>query len=147
MSTSERTPGQILSDLVGNHGWTEFTVEFTDPGEGLSTGSFDLGNGHHVYGFISQMTDPLYGRDGAIDLAASNFGDWTNLSADYTGQHGNPDSMHDSEIFIGKIAEDAAAQIGEYAIPYIMWEDSETTGEDFELFPEGWAILHRNIFI
>lgn len=151
------TSGQTLETLIRNYGWDEFTIEPIDADMGVSHDSYDLGNGNQAYGFISQMTDGVYCTPGnEIDMASCNFQDWDNLSRYYTGQHGAPNVMHDSEYLGGQLAEDIARVPGEYALPYVTWycaEDCECggdsvlpNGEYCELDTEGWLILYRDIF-
>lgn len=150
------SPGAILAEAIRNRGTDEFTVEPITDGR-LDYGCIDLTNGNQLYFFISQMTDGVYGTPGdGVDMAACNFGDWDNLSARYTGQHGAPNSMHDSEYVWGQLAEDMAATPGEYALPYVTWhcpDDCECEGEgvlpggDYcELDIGGWLVLYRDIF-
>lgn len=153
----KESPGAILSGFIRNYGCDEFTVEPIDPETGVPYGSADLGNGNHIYNFVSQMTDSVTCSPGEeIDMAACNFGDWDNLSRFYTGQYGAPNSMHDSEYVGGRLAEDMARVPGEYAIPYITWDcDSECecggdsvlpAGAYCDLLIEGWLVLYRDIF-
>lgn len=155
--TSTNTPGAILADLIRNRGIYEFTVEPLEPGERPSHGCVDLTNGNQLSFFVSHTTDGVYGSPGSgVDLAACNFGDWVNLSSSYTGQHGAPDSMHDSEFVGGLLSEDMAATPGEYALPYVTWYcddececggDGVLPGGDYcELDIEGWLVLYRDIF-
>lgn len=153
----DNTPGQTLEALIRNYGWDEFTIEPIDSDMGVSYDCHDLGNGNQVYGFISQMTDGVYCTPGEdIDMAACNFQDWDNLSRYYTGQHGAPNAMHDSESIGYTLAEDIARVPGEYATPYVAWycdEDCECGGDGVlpggeycELDIEGWLVLYRDIF-
>ena len=151
------TAGETLANILSNKGWSEFTIEPIDSDTGVTYGSFDLGNGNQVYGFISQYSDGVYATPGNdVDLAAANFGDWDNLSRFYTGQHSAPNGMHDSEYVGGRLAEDMARVPGEYALPYVTWycdEDCDCEGEGVlpnneycELDIEGWLVLYRDIF-
>lgn len=150
------TPGSILSDLIRNHGWDEFTIERTEDGH-VPYDCHDLGNGNHVYGFISSMSDGVYCAPGeSPDMAAANLGDWDNLSHMYTGRYGGGWSMHDSEYVGGRMAEDFARVPGEYALPYVTWYcesdcdcegDGVLPGGDYcEQDTEGWLAMYRNIF-
>lgn len=150
------TPGSILSDLIRNKGWNEFTIERTEDGH-VPYGCHDLGNGKHAYGFISSMLDGVYCTPGeSPDMSAANLGDWDNLSHMYTGQYGGGWSMHDSEYVGGRMAEDFARVPGEYALPYVTWYcESDCDCEGGGVLPggdyceqdiEGWLAMYRNIF-
>lgn len=150
------SPGKILSDLIRNFGWSEFTVERTSDNR-IPYGCHDLGNGNHVYGFISDILDGVYCIPGeSPDMTACNFRDWTNLSSTYTGQYGGGWSMHDSEFVGGRMADDFARVPGEYALPYVTWycdADCECGGDGVlpggeycELDIEGWLAMYRDIF-
>lgn len=140
------TPDSTLTELINNFGWTEWTVEAFD-GERLPTNSHDLGNGYCAYGFVSDTLDSFYVNDGlqVSDAMSTFFSDWINLSSLYTGQHGAPDTLHDSEYFAGRMAEFAANTPGEYTIPVVYWEEVDTEGETADSSIEGWVFLHREI--
>ena len=151
------TPGKILAEHLQNRGISEFTVEPIDPDTGILSGSVDLGNGNQVYDFVSNNLDSVMATPGeSIDFASCNLSDWDNLSRFYTGQHGSPDCMHDSEYVGGQLAEDIARVPGEYTLPYVTWlcdsdcacgGDGVLPGGDYcELDMEGWLVMYRDIF-
>lgn len=145
------TPGQIIAREIRNIGNDTFTIE-PIPSSGVEPGCTDLGNGNQYHPFIGgsgTVDSPSFTPGEDINLGDIGMGEWDNLSSQYTGQHGAPNSMHDSEYLGGGMAEEIANTPGEYAMPYITWycetdcecEDDESHDQDIE----GWLILHRDI--
>lgn len=153
-----RTPGETLEYLMAHFGWNEVTVEPITDGH-IPYDGHDLGNGNYVHGCVSDYHDGcVSGYEGEpIDLSGTSYSDFDNLSARFTGQHGRPNSMHDSEYVGGGLADFIAATPGEWCLPYIQWECSpescdECDGDGIsadgtycERDIEGWLVLHRDI--
>lgn len=149
--------GNTLTDLIRNFGWAEFTVEPIRD-DYVPIDGHNLGNGNYVYGSVSDSHDgSVYGTEGEpIDLSGTSYSEFTNLSSRFTGQHGRPNGMHDSEYVGGGMADVLAETPGEYCLPYIVWPCTESCSDcdgsgvgakgvycDQDL--EGWLCLYRSI--